>query len=137
MFGCHPSQTGHVEDSNRLLLSLYCFERHSGTAAHAAVFEEIVRPGRSGPNGHLTVRFDGDLPEGGVEDLFFVTATDTKLLARRLGINIFEYFAGRGIVLLVGSLILAIIKGRRTAGFIWRCAGSKSASYVTVSPFFG
>ena len=67
----------------------------SGTPAHAAVFEEMVRLERSGPNGHLTVRIDGDLPEGG-EDHFFVTATDTMLLARRLGINIFEYFAGRG-----------------------------------------
>ena len=69
----------------------------SGTPAHAGILDEMVRQKRSGPNGHLTVRFDGDLPEGGVDDLFFVTATDTKLLARRLGINIFEYFVGRGI----------------------------------------
>ena len=68
----------------------------SGTPAHAGILEEMVRQERSGPNGHLTVRFDVDLPEGGVDDLFFVTATDTKLLARRLGINIFEYFVGRG-----------------------------------------
>ena len=68
----------------------------SGTPAHAGILEEMVRQERSGPNGHLTVRFDGDLPEGGVDDLFFVTATDTKLLARRLGINIFECFVGRG-----------------------------------------
>ena len=67
----------------------------SGTPAHAGILEEMVRQERFGPNGHLTVRFDGDLPEGGVDDLFFVTATDTKLLARRLGINIFEYFVGR------------------------------------------
>ena len=64
--------------------------------AHASILEEMMCRERSGPNGHLTVRFGGDLPEGGVEDFFFVTATDTKLLARRLGINIFEYFAGRG-----------------------------------------
>ena len=68
----------------------------SGTPAHAGVFEKMVRRERSGPNEHLKVRFDGQLPEDGVEDIFFVTATDTKLLARRLGINIFEYFVGRG-----------------------------------------
>ena len=74
----------------------------SGTPAHADILEEMVRQERSGRNGHLTVRFDGDLPEGGVDDLFFVSATDTKLLARRLGINIFEFFVGRAMIHLVG-----------------------------------
>ena len=68
----------------------------SGTPAHANILEDVVRRERTGPAGHLTVRFDGDLPEGGVDDLFSVTASDTKLLARRLGVNIYEYYTGRG-----------------------------------------
>ena len=66
------------------------------TPAHASILEETMCRERSRPNGHLTVRFGGDLREGGVEEFFFVTATDTKLLARQLGINIFQYFAERG-----------------------------------------
>ena len=68
----------------------------SGTPAHANISEDVVRPDRTGPAGHLTVRFDGDLLEGGVDDLLSVIATDTKSLARRLGVKIYEYYIGRG-----------------------------------------
>ena len=68
----------------------------SGTPAHANILVLNVGSvlGQLAPDGQFAWMWTSR--KSGIDDLFAVTVTDTKLLARRLGVNIYGYYIGRG-----------------------------------------
>ena len=64
----------------------------SGTVGHAKAIEDWVLQLRTGPHASLYKTFDAD-PLDSPGDPSVLTRTDIKIIARELGINLYEYFS--------------------------------------------
>ena len=64
----------------------------SGTCQNVAAVEEWVKKIRRGPHSSLYRTFDAIVPDS-LDDVSYLTRTDIRIIARELGINLYEYFA--------------------------------------------